>query len=406
MAGNNNQVNYEDERFRQVEADKQNTMAEVDQTYDNMIGQSDSYYQEQIDASKEWAEKQSQLQQEQTDFTIEQIEQQKDKANKDYLKEQSGAYVDWQKQSNQYGANAEAMAAGGFTGTGYSESSQVSMYNTYQNRVAAARESYKAAVLNYANAIKDARLQNNAALAEIAYNALQQQLELSLQGFQYKNQLILDKTNKKIEMDNMYYQRSQDVLAQINHENAMAEEIRQYNESLAEEQRQYNQNYTLSVQKLNEEVRQYNQDYNEKVRQFNEEIKRLKDKDAKEYALEIKNLELKKQQLAEEKRQFDAQMKQKEASLIKSSSSSGSSSNIKKSNSASINKNSSGGSGTTIDNKSVLDLGYGPISGDRLAELVTQGKATVTQQGNKLVAKKTDSLTGAKALLNKYTWLK
>ena len=415
MAGNNYQVNYEDERFQKVEADKQQALNEVEQTYAGMIDQSDGFYQEQIEASKQWADTQGKLQQEQTDFTIEQIEQQKDKAHKDYLKEQSGSYVDWQKQSNQYGAGAEAKAAGGMTNTGYSESSQVSMYNTYQNRVATARESYNNAVLNYNNAIKDARLQNNAALAEIAYTALQQQLELSLQGFQYKNQLILDQTNKKIELDNMYYQRYQDVLNQINTENAMAEEIRQYeknfaeqqrqyNQSFAEEVRQHNQNYQLSVKQFNEEVRQYNQDYKEKVRQFNEEIKRLKDKDAKEYALEIKNLELKKQQLAEEKRQFDAQMKQKEASLIKSGSSSSSkSSSSKKDSGTSINK-TSGASQVAFDNQSVLDLGYGPISGDYLAELVTTGKATVTQQGGKLVAKKTDNLTSAQALLNKYTW--
>jgi hypothetical protein len=148
--------------------------------------------------------------------------------------------VDWQKQSNQYGANAEQMAAQGLAGSRYSESSQVSMYNTYQNRVTAARESYQQAVLNYNNAITEARLQNNSLLAEIAYNAFQQQLELSLQGLQYKNQLILDKTAKKLEVDQMYHNRYQDVLAQINYENSMAEQIRQFNEQLAEEQRQFN----------------------------------------------------------------------------------------------------------------------------------------------------------------------
>jgi hypothetical protein len=105
------------------------------------------------------------------------------------------------------------------------------MYNTYQNRVATARESYNKAVLNYNNAIKDAQLQNNAALAEIAYQSLQQQLELSLQGFQYKNQLILEQANKRTELDNIYYNRYQDVLQQINTENALAEDIRQFNEN-------------------------------------------------------------------------------------------------------------------------------------------------------------------------------
>jgi hypothetical protein len=255
----NYEINYNDERFTEVEADKKAAIAEVNKTYDSMINQSDKYYQAQIDASKKWADTQTKLQNERTDFAIEQIEQQKDQAHKDYTKEQSGAYVDWQKQSNEYGANAEAMAAQGMANTGYSESSQVSMYNTYQNRVATARESYNRAVLNYDNAIKDARLQNNAALAEIAYNALQTQLELSLEGFQYKNTLVMAKTDAKRETDNNYYNRYQDVLKQINTENSLAEEVRQYNESLAEERRQFNQNYSLQQSKLAEEKRQFNE---------------------------------------------------------------------------------------------------------------------------------------------------
>ena len=228
----NYEIDYNDERFDKVESDKSQALTELEATYGGMIGSTDQYFDKQIQATQDWADKQTQLQNERTDFTIEQIEQQKDQANKDYIKEQSGAYVDWQKQSNKYGVEAEKMASSGLTGTGYSESSQVSMYNTYQNRVATARESYNQAILNYNNAIKDAQLQNNAALAEIAYNALQQQLELSLQGFQYKNQLILEQANKKIELDNMYYNRYQDVLQQINTENALAEDIRQYNETM------------------------------------------------------------------------------------------------------------------------------------------------------------------------------
>ena len=304
MAATNYNVNYDDKRFTQVESDKTEALSELEQTYAGMIGESDKYYQAQIDASKEWADKQSQIQQENTDFTLEQIQQQKDQAQKDYIKEQSGAYVDWQKQSNAYGVAAEQQAAAGLTGTGFSESSQVGMYNTYQNRVMVARDAYNRAVLNYDNSMKEAQLQNNAALAEIAYQALQQQLELSLSGFQYKNNLIQEQANKKVELDNMYYQRYQDVLQQINTENAMAEEIRQYN-----------QNYQFQVQQFNEEVRQYNQDYKEKVRQFNEEIARLKKKDEQEYALEIQNLELKKKQLEQEQKQWEQEMNLKKQQL-------------------------------------------------------------------------------------------
>ena len=246
------EINYNDKRFTEVNSQKNAALNESNKTYDQMITDSDKYFDKQIDAVEQWGETQKQNQQAQTDFAIEQVEQQKDQAHKDYLKEQSAAYGDWLRQSDQYGSNAEQMAASGLAHTGYSESSQVSMYNTYQNRVATAREAYTRAVLNYDNAIKDAQLQNNSVLAEIAYNTLQQSLELSLQGFQYKNQLVLEKANKKAEIDDRYYSRYQNVLAQINTENAMAEQIRQYNESLAEQKRQFNE--TIALQKKNSSV--------------------------------------------------------------------------------------------------------------------------------------------------------
>ena len=394
-------VNYEDERFGQVESDKQQAMTELENTYGGMIDETDDYYQAQIDASKDWAEQQKQLQQEQTDFTIEQIEQQKEQAHKDYLKEQSGAYVDWQKQSNEYGVEAEQQAAAGMAGTGFSESSQVSMYNTYQNRVATARESYNLAVLNYNNAIKDARLQNNAVLAEIAYQALQTQLELSLEGFQYKNQLILDQANKKIELDNIYYSRYQDVLNQINHENAQAEQIRQFNLQYEESVRQFNAEYELKQK-----------EFQESIRQFDEEIARLKAKDKQEYELEIKQLEqqkkqleqnqkqweaemaFKEKQLQEEQRQFNEQMSQKKSSSSGGggggSSSSGKSSSSK--SSVAKEKNLSDTGKPSNNMASILALGYGPISEAKLAQLLASGQVKrVLKNGQYYYSKNTSS---------------
>ena len=226
-------VNYDDERFAKVESDKKQALTDLEQTYGGMASQSDQFFNAQIDASKQWADQQSKNQQAQTDFTIQQVEQQKEKAKSDYVREQSGAYQDWQKQSAKHGVNAEQQASMGMTGTGYSESAQVSMYNTYQNRVATARETYNLAVQNYNNQITQARLSNNSVLAEIAFNALQQQLEYSLQGFQYKNNLLIEQANKKVELENIYHQRYQDVLNQINTENAFAEEIRQFQENMA-----------------------------------------------------------------------------------------------------------------------------------------------------------------------------
>ena len=324
------EINYNDERFQQVESEKNAALNEVDVTYGNMIGESDKYYQAQIDASKEWADKQSQLQQEKTDFAIQEIEQQKEQEQKDYIKEQSGAYVDWQKESNKYGATAEQQAAVGLTNTGYSESSQVSMFNTYQNRVAVGREAYTLAVQNFNNAITEARVQNNSILAEIAYEALQKQLELSLQGFQHKNQLVLEQANKKTELEQMYHERWQDVLDQINHENALAEQIRQFNASLA----------------------------------------------------------LQQAQLAEEQRQFNAQMAAKSSNSSSSVTKSSSSGSSKKTTSesyrdAQINKLSGNSSSSAPSNsKSAAALGFGPINANELNRLIATGQVSASTNNN------------------------
>lgn len=436
---NEYEVNYDDKRFAEVEADKQAAMGEVQNTYGGMINSSDQYYNKQIEAAQDWANTQTQLQNQQTDFTIEQIEQQKDQAQKDYTKEQSGAYVDWQKQSAKHGVNAEQMAAQGMTGTGYSESSQVSMYNTYQNRVATSRESYNQAVLNYNNSIKEARLQNSSVLAEIAFEALQTQLKLSLEGFQYKNKLLTDQMNMKMEVDERYYSRYQDVLSQIDKENqfkykqdrdAVADQHWQatYDESV----RQHDQDYQLRKDQLDEEIRQYDQnyelkikEYEEGIRQFNEEIARLKEKDAQANEMAIKELELKRDSLLEEQRQFNETAKvQKEQLQIQKD-------QLKKNNSvttskakASVTKSntkSSGTSGLVKSGQATTPSVYGqggstkktnytvvnsPLTPEGAAERVARGELNAKVVGNKIYVSSNPNYNKGQELLDKYTWLK
>ena len=231
-------IDYNDQRFKQVESEKQSALDNANNTYNTMINNSDKYYQDQIQASKDYATKQQEIQQANTDFAIEKIEQQKEQTEKDYTKEQKGAYADYQKQTNDYGVNAEQMASSGLSNSGYSESSKVSMYNTYQNRVAIARDSFDRSILNYNNGIKDAQLQNNSALAEIAFNALQKQLELGLQGFQYKNSLLESQLNTQQTIENTYQNKWQAVLDQMNKDREFQESVRQYNESLAFQKQQ------------------------------------------------------------------------------------------------------------------------------------------------------------------------
>jgi len=239
-------LDYNDPRFQQVINEQNQAVANLNSRYNEFINQSDQYYAEAAKAAEDYGNKQAQIQQQNTDFMIEKINQSKEQAEKDYVKEQKGAYADWQKQSNAYGVHAEQLAAAGLRNGGYSESSQVSMYNQYQNRYTTARESYNKATLEYDNSIKEAQLTNNAKLAEIAYQALQTKLEITLNGFQYKNQLIANQLSEQQKLNDTYYNRWQDVLKQVNYEQEQAESKRRYEEQMALERQQLAQQQAAS----------------------------------------------------------------------------------------------------------------------------------------------------------------
>jgi len=262
-------INYNDERFTKLEADKQSALNQSNKTYDSLISQSGGHYDKLINQSKEWADKQAEIQNQQTDFTIEKIEQQKDKAEKDYTKEQKGAYQDYMKQSNAYGSSQQAVGQQGLSGSGWAETIRAGYYNTYQNRYAQARESYQTIVMNYDNNIKEAQLQNSSALASIYAEAQKEQLELALQSFTVLKDLSLAKQNAYLDIDRDYNDRWRAIESQINTENALAEQIRQYNESLAEQKRQADMDNAYKLKALAQDQAQWQKEYNLAVKQAN-----------------------------------------------------------------------------------------------------------------------------------------
>lgn len=279
-------IDYNDSRFTELEKNKDAALNQSNSTYDNLINQSSGYYDNLIEQSKDWADKQADIQNQQTEFAVEKIEQQKEQAEKDYTKEQKGAYQDYMKQSNAYGSNMQAAGQQGLAGSGWSETIQSGFYNTYQNRYAQARESYNNIVMNYDNNIKEAQLQNSSALATIYAQAQQEQLELALQSFTVLKDLSLAKQNAYTAIDNEYNNRWRQVEAQINTENALAEEIRQYNERMAEEKRQYDaslaeqkrqadlenayrqQQLALARQELNQQYSQWKAEFDKKYSSY------------------------------------------------------------------------------------------------------------------------------------------
>lgn len=325
-----------DKRLTQVDLDKQAALTEVEKTYGGMISETENVYDEQVQATKDWYEEQKKYQQQQSDLAIHQLEYQKAQTTNDYQKEQSASYVDYQKAINPYGANAEQRAAAGMANSGYSESSKVQSYVSYQNRVAVARESYQLAIHNYNVAIAEAKLQNSYALAEIAYKAQQLELELALEGFQYKNELIIAKSNQKLEVENMYQNQYQDVLQQINAEKALAEEQRQFNETMAFNEEQFEYQKAQDRAKLNEAVK----------------------------AAVAKTVQKSGGSKNNKSAKIGAQIGSMDSAI----------------NSARAENEKN----PTVNMSSVLALGYGPISASTLNQLIKEGKVKETQKGGEL----------------------
>lgn len=354
MAEPNYKVDYNDERLTSVETEKSAALTDLKNTYADMQTNTDKYYDTAIKGVDDYKKQQTDLQNQQTDIAINEIEENKKRTEQDYQKEQKGAYVDYQKQIDPYGGNAEKMASMGMSGTGYSESSQVSMYNTYQNRVAVARESFNRAIVDYDNAITEARVQNSVALAEIAYNALKDRTELLLAQTQYKNQLLADLTNQKLALEQNYWQRYQDIVSQINTENSLAEQVRQHNEemayknaSLAEEQRQFN---ILHPQNGG--------------------------------SIKGGNSSVGGSESAKGKKQTQIENKDKE-------------------NSAKVSKDKQKAASEQKMMKSIIDLGYGPISANKLNDLVASGKVIEEEKDGNYTfknAKPTGKLNASKYL--------
>jgi uncharacterized membrane-anchored protein YhcB (DUF1043 family) len=64
--------------------------------------------------------------------TQNEVNRQKEEYEREATKTAKGLYTDYRKQSNPYGATAEQLASRGLNRSGYAESSQVNMYNSYQ----------------------------------------------------------------------------------------------------------------------------------------------------------------------------------------------------------------------------------------------------------------------------------
>lgn len=253
-----NSINQTQQQINNLQTEKQNAINEYETGYNNQLQQYNDLQQQQQNYIDTWAANQKEQQQKQTDYNIGLINQNKEEAAKETQKQTQDAYIDYMKQTNQYGGALENLASRGLATQGYSESSKVAMYNTYQNRVATANAALTKANTDYDNQIQQALLNNDAALAETALEQMKQTYQLALSGFEYTSNLYNQRLSYLQNIENTYYDRGQNLQAlQAGYAGELGK-IRQYQEQLAEEKRQFNE-------KMAEEKRQFNAEYNYKT---------------------------------------------------------------------------------------------------------------------------------------------
>lgn len=138
----------------------------------------------------------NQILNEQDAYLVSRLEQQKQKAEQSYTQEKSAAYADYQKQVDPYGVQAEQLASSGLSNSGYAESLKTQAYVAYQNRQAVAHQSYQDALVSFNNAFNEAKMQNDATRANLAFQTYQMQLETIISMLASENAEIFKQANQ------------------------------------------------------------------------------------------------------------------------------------------------------------------------------------------------------------------
>lgn len=156
----------------------------------------------------------------QTALNIAELEKNKEKLDKETNKTTSGLYTQYQKEVNQYGANADALARQGLGNSGYSETSKTNLYNQYQKNVTDTLSNAQQLKSDFDFQISKARQTGDITLAQNA-----------LEIYNHKMQLLTREYELRNNREQFLYQKDQDALAQSNWEKEYAQQQSQWQQT-------------------------------------------------------------------------------------------------------------------------------------------------------------------------------
>lgn len=178
----------------------------------------------------------------QTELSIAELNRNKEQIDRDTEKTNRALYSEYKKASNPYGETAENLASQGLGRSGYAETTQTNLYNTYQENITNTLNTASQLKSDFDFQINKARETGNITLAQNALEIYNQKMQLLTQEYELKNN-----------REQFLYQKEQDALAQSNWEREFAQSQNQWQQSFDyQKQRdaiadsQWQQQYALS----------------------------------------------------------------------------------------------------------------------------------------------------------------
>lgn len=179
----------------------------------------------------------------QTQQSVTRLEKDKENQEKEAIKQASGLYTDYKKQSQQFGVNQEQLIAQGLGNSGYAESLRVSLFNNYQKNVT-----------NVMNTNAKLKAEFDLSIEETYKNADLQKAENAMSILEQKSNNLLNIYQLRKEQEKFLYQKERDKVADEQWERSFALQLQNF--ALQQQQAQQSQSnweheYALSLQKLN-----------------------------------------------------------------------------------------------------------------------------------------------------------
>lgn len=203
--------------------------------------------------------KQNEILNQQTQMQIDQINRNKAELDKETAKTNSGLYTEYKKASNPYGANAEQLFTQGLGNSGYAESTQTSLYNTYQKNITDTINTSNKLKADFDFKIQQAMQNRDVQQAQYALEMYKQKMNLLTQEYDLKNNKEQDLYNRGIDERNYNYQVGRDQVADSQWEKEYQQMLKE--NELAEQWRQKNYDYQVGRDQVTDNQWQQQYDY-------------------------------------------------------------------------------------------------------------------------------------------------